>query len=51
MKRTYPSGPFLAAVEQALQFGLFDLARLETLILRQVAGDFFDLDGTGDHDA
>jgi transposase len=51
MKRTYPSGPFLAAVEQALHFGLFDLARLETLILRQVAGDFFNLDDEADDDA
>ena len=51
MKRTYPPGPFLAAVEQALQFGLFDLARLETLILRQVAGDFFNLDPGEDDDA
>jgi transposase len=51
MKRTYPSGPFLAAVEQALQFGLFDLARLETLILRQVAGEFFNLDSGEDDDA
>ena len=51
MKRTYPAGPFLAAVEQALHFGMFDLARLETLVLRQVAGDFFDLDSAGDDDA
>jgi hypothetical protein len=51
LKRTYPAGPFLAAVEQALHFGLFDLARLETLILRQVAGDFFDLDAAADDDA
>jgi len=51
MKRTYPAAPFLAAVEQALHFGMFDLARLETLVLRQVAGDFFDLDTAGDDDA
>jgi hypothetical protein len=31
-------------VEQALKYGLFDLARLETLVLRHVAGDFFALD-------
>jgi len=43
LQRTYPREPFLAAVEQALQFGLFDLGRLETLILRHVAGDFFVL--------
>ncbi|MEA3275645.1 MAG: helix-turn-helix domain-containing protein [Pseudomonadota bacterium] len=44
LKRTYPSEPFLAAVAQALQYGLFDLTRLERLILERVAGDFFDLD-------
>jgi hypothetical protein len=51
MKRTYPSQPFLAAIEEALHFGLLDLARLETLILRRVAGDFFDLGAAGDDDA
>ena len=44
MKRTYPAAPFLAALEQALHFGLFDLGRLENLILKHVAGDFFNLD-------
>ena len=43
LQRTYPKQPFVAAVEQALQFGLFDLGRLETLILRHVVGDFFAL--------
>jgi hypothetical protein len=38
MKRTYPAGPFIAAIEQALQYGMFDLGRLEALILKQVAG-------------
>ena len=49
-KRTYPAAPFLAAVAQALRFRLFDLGRLEALILQQVAGDFFNLD-EGDDDA
>ena len=49
MKRTYPAGPFIAAIEQALRYGLFDLGRLEDLILKQVAGDFFAL-GVGDDD-
>jgi hypothetical protein len=44
LKRTYPAEPFLTAVEQALRYGLFDLARLERLILERVAGDFFNLD-------
>jgi len=43
LKRSYPAEPFLAAVAQALDYGLFDLARLERLILERVAGDFFDL--------
>ena len=50
IKRTYPREPFLAAVQQALKFGLFDLARLERLVLRHVAGDFFALgDDDDDH--
>jgi hypothetical protein len=44
LKRTYPAEPFLAAIEQALRYGLFDLSRLERLILERVAGDFFDLE-------
>jgi hypothetical protein len=44
LQRTYPREPFLAAVAQALRYGLFDLSRLERLILERVAGDFFDLD-------
>lgn len=44
LKRSYPAQPFLAAVQQALKYGLFDLNRLETLVLRHVAGDFFALD-------
>jgi hypothetical protein len=51
MKRTYPAGPFIGAIEQALQYGLFDLGRLEALILKQVAGDFFALDAGDDGDA
>jgi transposase len=51
MKRTYPAGPFIAAIERALQYGLFDLGRLEDLILKQVAGDFFALNTRKDDDA
>jgi Mu transposase-like protein len=43
IQRTYPAEPFLAALEQALRFGLFDLGRLERLVLKHVAGDFFAL--------
>jgi len=50
IKRSYPVEPFLAAVEQALKFGLFDLTRLEHLVLRHVAGDFFALGNDDDDD-
>lgn len=46
IQRTYPAEPFLAALEQALQFGLFDLGRLERLVLKCVAGDFFALESS-----
>ena len=49
IQRTYPREPFLAAVAQALKFGLFDLTRLEHLVLRHVAGDFFALGDDDDH--
>jgi len=52
IKRTYPYEAFLAALEQALRFGLFDLGRLEALVLKYVSGEFFALDNTeeADHD-
>ena len=40
-QRTYPPDPFLSAVAQALTYGLYDLTRLESLILEQVRGEFF----------
>lgn len=48
IKRSYPSEPFQAALQQACKYGLFDLTRLETLVLRHVAGDFFALGGDDD---
>lgn len=43
LKRTYPRAPFHAAVEEALRYGLYDLARLEKMILYKTGGDFFNL--------
>jgi transposase len=43
LKRTYPPGPFQKAVEEALHYGLYDLARLEKMILKNTGGDFFEL--------
>jgi hypothetical protein len=47
--REYPREPFLAAVREAAQYGLYDLDRLERMILRRVARDYFLLDD-GSHD-
>jgi hypothetical protein len=44
LKRTYPPEAFEKALVQALRYGLYDLSRLERLILSQVAGDFFTID-------
>ena len=43
MRQTYPRQAFLGAIETALQYGLYDLHRLEHLILERVAGDFFQI--------
>jgi len=39
----YPEQPLRSALGLALEHGLFDLDRIETLVLRHVAGDFFRL--------
>jgi hypothetical protein len=39
--RDYPREPFLAAVHEAARYGLYDLDRLERMILRRVARDYF----------
>lgn len=39
-----PGAAVPGALEQALKYGLFDLTRLENLVLSHVAGDFFALD-------
>ncbi len=44
--KEYPHEPFLAAVREAAQYGLYDLDRLERMILRRVAQDYFLLLGT-----
>ena len=36
-----PGRPFLAAVREAGQYGLYDLDRVERMILRRVARDYF----------
>ena len=39
----YPTEPVVVAVARALEFGLLDLTRIEEMVLRQIAGDFFRL--------
>jgi len=43
LRREYPRTPFLEAVTIALQYGLFDLDRLERLILRLIGREYFVL--------
>ena len=44
--REYPREPFLAAVREASRYGLYDLDRLERMILRRVTRDYFLLGET-----
>jgi len=44
--REYPREPFLAAVRDASRYGLYDLDRLEQMILRRVTRDYFLLRDT-----
>jgi len=44
MVRDYPREPLLSAVREASQYGLYDLDRLERMILRRVAREYFLLE-------
>ena len=44
LKQTYPPKAFEEAILQALRYGLYDLSRLEQMILSAVQGDFFNID-------
>ena len=48
MLREYPREPFLGAITEAAQYGLYDLDRVERMILRRVQRDFFLLEGDSD---
>jgi transposase len=43
LKRLYPEQAFIAAIQQAYRYRLYDLKRLENLILKYIAGEFFNL--------
>jgi hypothetical protein len=46
----YPTEALRKAIGHALGYGLTDLVRLEKLLLRQIAGDYFRLTPPGDDD-
>jgi len=48
--REYPREPLLAAVREAARYGLYDLDRLERMILRRVAREYFLLDNGNPND-
>jgi hypothetical protein len=41
LRRDYPEEPFLTAIRTATTYGLFDMERLERLILRTIGSDYF----------
>lgn len=43
LKHTYPFDAFIGAVQQANHYGLYDINRLEELIIKFVAGNYFNL--------
>jgi len=43
LQRTYPKAAFMPSVQHALHYRLYDLHRLEKIILKRVAGNFFNL--------
>ena len=47
MVREYPREPLLAAIGEAGRYGLYDLDRLERMILRRIARDYFLLEDQG----
>jgi hypothetical protein len=47
MQRDYPREAFLGAIEEAGRYGLYDLDRVERMILRRVTREYFRLE---DHD-
>ncbi len=46
----YPRKPFLDAVRDAEHYGLYDVDRLEDMVLQRIDRDFFPLENLGEHD-
>jgi hypothetical protein len=47
MTREYPRVPLLAAIREAERYGLFDLNRVERMVLKRIGEDFFFLESDG----
>lgn len=43
LKQTYPKDAFMTAISKAQKYGLYDLARLEKIIISFIAGVYFNL--------
>lgn len=50
LAREYPRQPLLSAVAEAARYGLYDLDRVERMILRRVARDYFLLETETNND-
>jgi transposase len=48
MAREYPRAAFLAALAEAAHYGLYDLDRLERMILRRIASHYFQINNQDD---
>jgi hypothetical protein len=48
MAREYPRDAFLSAVAEAGRYGLYDLDRLERMILRRIATEYFKIENKND---
>ena len=47
MAREYPRDAYLSALAEAARYGMYDLDRLERMVLRRVANDYFRLENHG----
>lgn len=45
MAREYPREPFLTALAEAARFGLYELDRVERMVIRRIGADYFSLKG------
>ena len=49
MVQEYPKGALVGALAEAGHYGLFDLERVERMVLRRIARDYFPPDTNGEH--